>query len=87
MKPVSTPARLSADDFIAVPYAPPLAQGELVRVFRTELYPEALTSLGIDYDPATGSNIPAEVVVGEDGPAPARCGSPSNRTFAIENEF
>jgi hypothetical protein len=60
-------AELSGDDFIAVPYTPPLAEGELVRVIRTELYPEALTSMGIDYDPAAGSNIPAEVVVGEDG--------------------
>jgi hypothetical protein len=60
-------SELSADDFIAVPYAPPLAQGEMVRVISTSLYPEALTSMGIDYDPAAGSNIPAEVVVGEDG--------------------
>jgi hypothetical protein len=60
-------SELSADDFIAVPYAPPLAQGELVRVISTNLYPEALTSMGIDYDPAADSRIPAEVVVGEDG--------------------
>jgi len=30
----------SGDDFIAVPYTPPLAQGELVRVFRADLYPD-----------------------------------------------
>jgi len=60
-------SEISGDDFIAVPYTPPLAQGELVRVIRAELYPEALTSMGIDVDPSSGSNIPAEIVVGEDG--------------------
>jgi hypothetical protein len=47
-------AELSSDDFIAVPYTPPLAQ-------------EALASLGIDVDPASSGNVPADVVVGEDG--------------------
>jgi len=58
---------LSSDDFIAVPYTPPLAQGELVRVVHADLYPEAFASMGIDIDPASASNIPADVVVGEDG--------------------
>lgn len=58
---------LSSDDFTAVPYTPPLAQGELVRVVHADLYPEALASMGIDVDPAWGNEIPAEVVVGEDG--------------------
>jgi hypothetical protein len=58
---------LSTDDFIAVPYTPPLAQGELVRVVHADLYPEALASMGIDVDPAWTSDVPADVVVGEDG--------------------
>lgn len=58
---------LSADDFIAVPYTPPLAQGELIRVVHTDLHPEALARMGIDVDPAWASEIPADVVVGEDG--------------------
>ena len=63
----SDASRLSGEDFIAVPYTSPLAEGELVRVIHADLYPEALTSLGIDYDPAAGSTVPAELVVGEDG--------------------
>lgn len=58
---------LSSDDFIAVPYTPPLAQGELVRVVHEDLVPEALASLGIDVDPASPGNVSADVVVGEDG--------------------
>ena len=58
---------LSGDDFIAVPYAPPLAQGELIRVVHADLHPEALARMGIDVDPEWESEIPADVVVGEDG--------------------
>jgi hypothetical protein len=58
---------LSSDDFIAVPWTPPLAQGELVRVVHENLVPEALASLGIDVDPASSGNVAADVVVGEDG--------------------
>ena len=66
-EPSSDASALSSDDFIAVPYTPPLAQGELVRVVHADLYPEALASLGFDIDPASASNVPADVVVGEDG--------------------
>jgi hypothetical protein len=58
---------LSSDDFIAVPYMPPLAPGELIRVVHADLHPEALARMGIDVDPAWASEIPAEIVVGEDG--------------------
>ena len=58
---------LSSDDFIAVPYAPPLAQGEIVRVVHADLYPQALASLGIRVDPLWAGVTPADVVVGEDG--------------------
>ncbi len=58
---------LSSDDFIAVPYAPPLAQGEIVRVVHTDLYPQALASLGFSLDPSFPGDTPADIVVGEDG--------------------
>jgi hypothetical protein len=58
---------LSSDDFVAVPYTPPLAQGEMVRVVHAELYPEALASMGVEVDPAYTDRLPADVVVGEDG--------------------
>jgi len=58
---------LSTDDFIAVPYTPPLAQGEIVRVVHEELYPEALASMGVQVDPAWTDRLSADVVVGEDG--------------------
>jgi hypothetical protein len=58
---------LSADDFVAVPYTPPLAQGEMVRVVHEELYPEALAGMGVEVDPTWTDRVPADVVVGEDG--------------------
>ena len=58
---------LSSDDFIAVPYTPPLAPGEMVRVVHADLYPEALASMGVEVDPAWAGELPADVVVGEDG--------------------
>jgi hypothetical protein len=60
-------SELSSDDFIAVPYTPPLAQGELVRVVHEDMVPEALASLGIDVDPAGSGHVAADVVIGEDG--------------------
>lgn len=64
-------AQLSGEDFIAVPYAPPLAEGEIVRVVRTELYPGALATMGIvahpEWWPGDSGNLTAEVVVGQDG--------------------
>jgi len=58
---------LSSDDFIAVPYTPPLAPGELVRMVHADLYPEALASLGVEVDPSWAGDVPVDVVVGEDG--------------------
>ncbi|HWE49935.1 MAG TPA: hypothetical protein VG273_09110 [Bryobacteraceae bacterium] len=58
---------LSSDEFIAVPYSAPLATGEIVRVVRTDLYPGALASMGIDVNPAWAGEMSAEIVVGEDG--------------------
>jgi hypothetical protein len=56
-----------SDGFIAVPYAPPLATGELVRIVHTELNPAALASLGLSVDPSWTTQLPADVLEGEDG--------------------
>jgi hypothetical protein len=54
-------------DFVAVPFAPPLATGEFVRVVRTELRPIALARMGFYVSAAAASEITADVVFGEDG--------------------
>jgi hypothetical protein len=65
---VSTDASaLSSDAFVAIPYTPPLAAGEMVRMVHADMYPEALTSLGVAVDPAWAGNLPVDMVVGEDG--------------------
>ncbi len=57
--------------FIAVPFALPLAAGEIVRVVHSEFYPQALASMGIDVNPewvsGDSGDIAADVVVGQDG--------------------
>lgn len=54
------------DGFLPVPFAPPLATGEFVRVVRTELRPIALARMGIDVE-SYPDEIAADVVLGEDG--------------------
>ena len=54
-------------EFVAVPYAPPLATGESVSIVHTELQPAALSRLGIHVDASYTTDIPADVIVGEDG--------------------
>jgi hypothetical protein len=64
----SGPGELMSDnDFVEVPYAPPLATGEFVRVVRTELRPTALARMGIYVDTTETDEIPADVLLGEDG--------------------
>jgi hypothetical protein len=63
----SDASALSSDDFIAVPYTPPLAPGEMVRVVHADLDPDALASMGVEVDPSWAGQLPADVVVGEDG--------------------
>ena len=58
---------LSTDDFVAIPYTPPLAQGEMVRMVHADMYPEALAGLGVAVDPEWTGNMPVDMVVGEDG--------------------
>ena len=66
---VSLQAEDSGDEggFLSVPYALPLAPGEFVRVVRTELDREALAGMGIDIETADGAEVPADVLLGEDG--------------------
>jgi hypothetical protein len=61
------PADPEAEGFIAVPYVPPLATGEMLRVVHTELNPAALASLGVNVDPSWTSQLPADLLMGEDG--------------------
>jgi hypothetical protein len=70
------------EGFIAVPYAPALASGEALRVVRTELYPAALVSLGLDMDPTLTGKMPADLLVGEDGyPRAVRVSSEAETNF------
>jgi hypothetical protein len=66
-EPSEDASALSSDDFIAIPYTPPLAQGELIRVVHADLRPQALASMGIDVDPVWAGDVAADVVEGEDG--------------------
>jgi hypothetical protein len=61
------PVDPEAEGFIAVPYVPPLAPGEMLRVEHRELNPAALASLGVSVDPAWNTQLPADVLLGEDG--------------------
>ena len=58
---------LGEDEFVAVPFAPPLAAGEFVTVVRMELRPAALARMGMDVDVTAANDIPADVLVGQDG--------------------
>jgi hypothetical protein len=55
------------EGFIDIPYAPPLAQGEMVRVVHTALQPAELASLGVNVDPSWATELPADLLVGQDG--------------------
>jgi hypothetical protein len=55
------------EGFIPVPFVPPLATGEMVRVVHEELNPAALASLGVSVDPSWTTQLPADVLQGEDG--------------------
>jgi hypothetical protein len=61
------PADPESEGFIAVPFVPPLATGEMLRVVHTELNPAALASLGVSVDPSWTMRLPADVLLGEDG--------------------
>ncbi|HWF08810.1 MAG TPA: hypothetical protein VG297_10115 [Bryobacteraceae bacterium] len=67
----SDASALSSDDFVAIPFTPPLAPGEMVRIVRADMYPETLAGMGVEVDPLAwagrGADVPVEMVVGEDG--------------------
>jgi hypothetical protein len=64
---VSAESESQQEGFIDVPYAPPLAQGEMVRVVHTALQPAELASLGVNVDPSWTTELPADLLVGQDG--------------------
>ena len=53
--------------FVTIPYAPPLAQGEFIRVVRTELPRAALVRMGFAVEAAYEGGVIADVVEGQDG--------------------
>ena len=72
-------ADADADGFIPVPYAAPLATGEFVKIVHTELDPAALASLGVSVDPSWTTQLPADLMEGEDGmPRAVRVSSESS---------
>ncbi len=54
-------------EFAPVPYAPPLASGEMVTVVRTELHAAALDRMGFVVQDMSGNDFQAEVMLGQDG--------------------
>jgi hypothetical protein len=76
------PADPDADGFIAVPFVPPLATGEMVRIVHTELNPAALATLGVSVDPSWTTQLPADVLLGQDGmPRAVRVSEADNGGF------
>ncbi len=64
---VSAESESQQEGFIDVPFVPPLAQGEMVRVVHTALQPAELASLGVNVDPSWTTELPADLLVGQDG--------------------
>jgi hypothetical protein len=56
-----------ADGYMPVPYAPPLAPGELLQQVHADLEPAELVSLGVDVDPTLNAELPADLLLGQDG--------------------
>ncbi len=56
----------SAEGFVAVPFALPLASGEFVKVVHADLQPSDFARMGIEVDTASPSPISADVMSGED---------------------
>ncbi len=55
------------NDFIPVPYALPLAQGEVVEIVRMDMSPAALARLGFVAQAGYTNDVTAELAIGEDG--------------------
>jgi len=58
---------IADNDFVPVPYAPPLAPGEFVEVVRVELSPAALARMGFITQAGYGNEVTTDMVIGEDG--------------------
>jgi hypothetical protein len=55
------------EDFVPVPFSPPLATGESVQVVRLELTGAELARMGIELPGGYGEEFDADVVLSEDG--------------------
>ena len=53
--------------FVTVPYSLPPAPGEILREVRAELPPETLARMGVDVEPGWNGEVPADLLVGQDG--------------------
>ena len=63
-----TVEELFADnDFVPIPYALPLAQGEVVEVVRMELSPAALAGMGFITQAGNSGDVTTDLAIGEDG--------------------
>jgi hypothetical protein len=58
---------LAENDFVPVPYAPPLAQGEVVEVVRAQLTPAALARMGFVVQADYSGEVETDLMVGSDG--------------------
>ncbi len=58
---------MADNEFVPVPYAPPLAPGEYVEVVQAELTPAALARMGFVIQMAGAGEVTTDLMVGEDG--------------------
>jgi hypothetical protein len=58
---------MAENEFLPVPYAPPLAPGEYVEVVQAELTPAALARMGFSIQTTSAGEVTTDLMVGEDG--------------------
>src|SRR6202011_5900968 len=57
---------IAENEFVPVPYAPPLAPGEIVEVVRMDLTPAAFARMGFVLQAAYGNEVTAELAMGKE---------------------
>ena len=58
---------IADNEFVPVPYAPPLAQGEVVEIVRMDLSPAALARLGFVTQAGYSNEVTTDLAIGQDG--------------------
>lgn len=56
----------TGDDFVPVPYTPPLAPGEFVRVVQVDLPAEEVAEMGFDLAGSAPRMVPVDLMLGQD---------------------